>query len=146
MDLDNPELITAYFQALYQLDPPAERAKSQTLRDAIGRGEFPDVTREYRLIEQDSINVLVPYAPHIDEYRLLREQLTQQGIDRSWIARARPLSIALFRPRADDAVWGNLLSPPVKGARSEEQWFAYANEEHYHPKLGLRSEPSLWIY
>jgi hypothetical protein len=146
MDLNDPELITAYYQALYQLDPPGERAKSQTLRDAFGSGEFPDVAREYRLIEQDSINVLVPYAPRIDQYRELRERLVEEGVDRSWISQARPLSIALFRPRPDDPVWGNLLSPPAKGARSGEEWFVYANEEHYHPSLGLKAESSLWIY
>ena len=59
MFLDNPDFITAYYRELYDISKPEAMKKTQRLLEYVTAGSFPDIAKEYRLIKQDAINVLV---------------------------------------------------------------------------------------
>lgn len=147
MKIDDPAFITAYYRELYDL-AGIERAKdSQVILEAVRAGSFPDVARHYRIIKQDAINVVVPYAPQQALYDRLRDEADRQGLTVGWIRRARPLAVSLYRPRDDDPVWDALLPVPVAGWRYREQndWFIHTVAGDYHPHLGLAPVPHVWI-
>ena len=52
-------------------DPATQNA---ALSEAIQALHFPEIAQRYRLIDQDAIQVVVPWLRRIDEYERLREQ------------------------------------------------------------------------
>ncbi len=149
MNLDDPVFITAYYRELYDLAGIANAQESKDILKAIQNGSFPDVARLYRLIKQDAINVLVPYAPQRVLFNELYAEADDTGLTSPWIRRARPLTVSLYRPKSENPVWDALLPVPVSGWKQREQndWFIYSVPEHYHPQLGLVPSGSLntWI-
>ena len=147
MKIDDPAFITAYYRELYDLTDIKQSRDGQAILEAVRDGNFPDVARTYRLIKQDAINVLVPYAPQRMLYDQLRNDADTRGLTADWIRRARPLTVSLYRPKDDDPIWDALLPVPVAGWRRREQndWFIYSVAEDYHPQLGLVPAPHVWI-
>ena len=149
MKLDDPVFITAYYRELYDLAGVATASASCEIYEAVKSGSFPDVANLYRLIKQDAINVLVPYAPQQALYESLRAQADDAGLTAAWMRAARPLTVSLYRPKDRDPIWDALIPVSVAGWKQREQndWFIYAVPEHYHPQLGLMPPGTLntWI-
>jgi len=149
MCIDDPDFIKKYYRTLYDISKPDMSKPTKELIDFVKAGSFPDVARQYRLIKQDAINVLVPYAPMMKEFERLCNEADKIGLTTAWIRNARLLAISLYRPKPDDMVWDSLI--PVKTGerkiRGEGDWFIYAVKEHYHPQLGLVPSGTLnvWI-
>lgn len=148
MALDEPEFITDYYRELYSIAGINKHPKTKALLEYVKAGAFPEIAREYRLIEQDTINILVPYEPCLEDYQRLCEWADKSGLTRDWIKQARPLTVSWFRPKPDDPIWDSLL--PVqqfrRGRRNmQEDWFIYAVKEHYHGTLGLKPPGELNI-
>lgn len=147
MNIDDPAFVTAYYRELYDLASIERSRRGQAILEAVRAGSFPDVARAYRLIEQDAINVVVPYAPQRALYERLRSEAETRGLTAAWIRRAQPLSVSVYRPRDDDPIWEALLPVPVAGGRqrAQSEWFIYAVAADYHPQLGLVPAPHVWI-
>lgn len=153
--LNSPERLRAYFRHFYGLSgrDSSERDDERPLLDAIRAGDFAAVARLYRLIKQDTINVLVPYDPRAFEQlrREIRETepLTPEFI-RRWCHRASPYAVGLFRPRANAPITPHL--EPIQFSRRrrvedvEADWFLALPGVDYDPLLGIseRSE-DVWI-
>lgn len=145
-DLYDPEVIQQYYKRLYTVADPAQQAKH--LYQAIKELNFPEVARHYRLIKTDAVNIVVPYEEQ--RFEDLKTQAETTGLTAQWIKHARPLSISLFRPKADDAVWDSLL--PVQSFCKDRQnrqddWFIAASLADYDENLGYQKPESLncWI-
>jgi hypothetical protein len=91
---------------------------NEPLYDAIARQDFEEVAQQYRIISQDTINVLVPYKREI--FRQIRNIANNEGLSRQWLMKARPYSVSLFRPKVNDPLYlsletiKNKLLIPVK--------------------------------
>jgi CRISPR-associated endonuclease/helicase Cas3 len=149
MCLDNPDFITAYYHELYDISKPEAMDRTQRLLEYVMAGSFPDIAKEYRLIKQDAINVLVPYQPLIEEFDKLCDEGNTIGLTSEWIRRARPLAVSVYRPKHDDTIWDSLITVKIAGRNDKEQndWFIYIRKEDYHPVLGLIPSGSfnIWI-
>lgn len=149
MKLNDPAFITAYYRELYDLAGVTQAPASREILKAVEAGSFPDVASLYRLIKQDAINVLIPYAPQQALFDSLRAQADDTGLTAAWMRAARLLTVSLYRPKDSDPIWDALIPVPVAGWKQREQndWFIYAVPEHYHPQLGLVPPGTLntWI-
>lgn len=150
MKLDDPDFITAYYRELYDIGKPEASKKTQELLQYVREGSFPDVARIYRLIEQDAINVIVPYQGETALFEELLRMAEGTGLTGEFIRKARPLAVSLFRPESSSPVWDSLLEVQTlkKGRRErQEEWYIAAKPEHYHPQLGFMPPESLnlWI-
>ena len=136
-DICNPELFVQYYKLLYDLTGATDL--DPNLEDALLRHSFIDVACYYHLIDQESINVLVPYSDEIGLFKSLKARLVEDGrLTHRWIQDARPLTVSLFRPKDGSAVW-NYLEPVTKGSGEKaEDWFVYLNEKDYDAVLGLK--------
>jgi len=145
-DPHQSELIQRYYKELYDLGRPSEQAKD--LLNAIENVDFPEVAQQYRLIKQDSINIIVPYAEQSALYAELNTEANEQGLSQKWIRKARPLTISLYRPKAEEPIWDALQ--PVNYLRTPQNkmtdWFIYLREEDYHPQLGLVPPQQLHLW
>ena len=138
MDIHNPRLFEEYYRELYEI-AGLDRSADDELTKAIETQDFAEVAALYRVIEQDAINVLVPYDH--ETFDTLAEEARERGLTRDWIAKARPHTVGLFRPRRSDPVNDCLESICVAGSKAREasgDWFIYTAQDHYDPNVGLR--------
>jgi len=141
MEIDSPELYQMYYQRLYSFARPEEHKPE--LIEAIKRQDFVDVARNYRVIEQDTINVLVPYDRYV--YSRLRSEVLNNGLTRDWIHRAIPYSVSLFR-RQMDKLRQSLETIIISGENDSTEWYIYRKEDDYDKETGLNpSEAPLAI-
>ncbi len=154
--INSPERLRNYFRQLYGVSGLSSGmvAAEEPLLKAIGEGNFPEVAKEYRLIEDNSINVLVPYDQATFDRltgELQSDDAGQAGFLRRWMRRATSHSISLLRPR-DSAALRNHLEPVQFGRRLERDsrdanWFIASHAVKYDPLFGF-VEPELedaWI-
>lgn len=148
MDLQLAKLFDRYFRTLYDLTgiTSAGQGKAKTLEEAMEQHDFATTAELYRLIDQDAVNVLVPYDP--EEMKRLLKSLQEQGRPRrDWLRRARPHTVNLYRPKRGDPIW-NWLAPAFPARRTEEpeDWFVLLDEALYDwEMLGLTGAPEVWI-
>lgn len=119
-ELDDPKVFERYYRRLYDLAGPELIHKD--LDNALKREDFVAVAKHFRLIEKNTINVLVPYEPAYYG-ALVRDLDTSGRLTRSWIRRAQPHSIGLYRTGAGAGDLANLLRPAPLGRRTySEDW------------------------
>lgn len=143
MDINDPRLFDEYYRLFYDLARPQD--KRRELSEAICRQDFSDVARRYRLIDQDTINILVPYKPR--EYEGLVQEVRERGLTAAWMRRAQPYVVGLRRPKPDAPVWTCLEHIRVSRNAHSDEWFIYTNADDYQRDLGLlpRNAPALWL-
>jgi len=132
LSIDDPAGFDDYFRRLYDI----AKLEDPLLLDAIKRKHFPEVRKYYRVIDQDTVNVLVAYDR--EPYGELAEEARSKGLSRDWVIRARPHAVGCFRR----AVANALVEPvPVRlrGRKQTESddWFLYLRDRHYDPDTGL---------
>ena len=130
LDLENPCLYRDFFAELYevggQTNQRAEENKPSVLRGIKG-GDFLEVAQEYRLIKEDTINILVPYDR--EKFNELVAEAKKMGISGEWMARARDLTVTYYRS-SKVKLDGSLENLPLRdrtGKASEEvsdDWFS----------------------
>lgn len=145
-DPHDGDLIQRYYRELYDLGRPDEQAKA--LMQAIKDVDFPEVAQQYRLIKQDSINIVVPYSEQSALYAELAAEADEAGLTQKWVRKARPLTVSLYRPKAEEPIWDALQ--PVNYLRAPQNrmtdWFIYLRGEDYHPHLGLVPPQQLHLW
>jgi CRISPR-associated helicase Cas3/CRISPR-associated endonuclease Cas3-HD len=137
LDLNDPAIFRRYYEMLYDLSRPVEQNRDLTA--AINALDFVEIANRYRLIEQDAIQVVVPWQPHIREYEQLRNQAAV-GIDGKWMRSAQTLSVSVYRPKAGHPAWGCLIPARFRRGGDSDEWFVLEDPQRqfYHPTLGLR--------
>jgi len=144
MDINDPHLFERYYSTLYDLVDSA--GIPVELDDALQRRDFVETAQFYRIIDQNTINVVVPY--NMRAYEELRKRLEDDSrLTRAWIKQARPYTVSLFRPRDDDTVRHFLNPVPLGRHADSEDWYFYLEPTHYDDVLGLKPPLSddLWI-
>lgn len=137
LDLDDPALFRDYYRRLYDRNNPA--ARHPELTEALTAGDFARVAALYRLIDQDAIQVLVPWSGQRERVEELRAQ-AGQGIGGAWMRAAQTLAVSLYRPRADHPAWGVLIPAPLRGRQgTSDEWYLLEDPDgrHYHDTHGL---------
>ena len=135
LDIDDPAMFLEYFQQLYGISRPEDR--NPELTDAILRKDFADVARLYRVIEQDAVNVLVPYQP-VEFKKLAEGARGYVGLTRDWILRARPYAVSLYRPKRGAPIRDRIVPLPAGRGEESDDWFEYVGDaKDYDPKTGL---------
>lgn len=145
-DIFSPDLFNRYYKLLYDLSGATDIPED--LEDAIQRRSFVSVAKLYRLIDQDSISILVPYLEQITLFNSLKIRLNDSGrLTREWIQEARPLTINLYRPNVGNIVWNYLLPAPLGHGGQADDWFIYLNPDDYDQLLGLTppDEVKAWM-
>ncbi|MGD9518254.1 MAG: CRISPR-associated helicase Cas3' [Armatimonadota bacterium] len=139
-DIHAPELFDDYYRRLYDVKGLGQD-QNDKLAEMIRGLNFAEVARCYRVIDQDSINVLVPYCREL--FDQLAEQAMSWGLNREWIINARPHAIGLFRPRPNDPILDWLEAVRVGPRRlPSDEWFLYRGDD-YDPRTGLTPKDSL---
>lgn len=146
LDLNDPQVFRAYYQALYSLSNP--ESQNTELESAITNADFVRVAQEYRLIDQSAIQVLVPYEKYRDLFDELQHQQDEEGINAQWIRKAQGLAVSVFRPKSDHPAWGVLIPAKLRyGKEASNEWYILEDRdgEYYDDVVGLRLPQSQLI-
>jgi CRISPR-associated endonuclease/helicase Cas3 len=125
ISIDDPAGFEKYFRTLYSVASLEDR----DLLEAIQTRHFPLVRKHYRIVDQDSVNVLVAYDR--DQYEELAGEARRKGLSRDWVMRARPYAVSCFRKDA------TAMEPvPLKDRTESGDWYLY--DKHYDSGTGLQ--------
>jgi len=138
LDINDPKVFQTYYRRLYDVNNPA--SQNAELQQAIDALDFPRIADLYRLINQDAIQVLVPWAERREEFDALRTQADRQGIGGEWMRRAQYLAVGIYRPKQDHPAWGVLIPAKLRRGGTSDEWFILEDPraEYYDNILGLR--------
>lgn len=137
LDLQDPAVFHKYYREYYGLTGTGDE-EGKDLFDFLNTYNFVEVAKHYRLIKNDTINVLVPYSRRIGEYHALKDMALNAGLSRGWLRRAHPLTINLYRRSRKSGIQGGTdWLEPIRYRGSETGWYVYLNESDYSDSLGL---------
>lgn len=126
LDINDPAVYRRYYEMLYGLSRPADQ--NVDLTKAIDGLDFPDIARHYRLIDQDAIQIVVPWEPDCERYKQLRAQAAT-GIDGRWMRTAQALAVSVYRPKPDHPSWGCLAAARFRRSGDSDEWFMLEDPE-----------------
>lgn len=137
LDINDPEVFRAYYHRLYNLNDPA--SQNANLTRAIQELDFVEIAKAYRLIVQDAIQVLVPWADRYDEFLELRTEADRQGISVNWMRRAQGLAVSVYRTNDGPPAWAipaKLKRYSASNSGVSDEWFILEGD-FYDDTLGL---------
>ncbi|HDR16589.1 MAG TPA: CRISPR-associated helicase Cas3' [Desulfobacteraceae bacterium] len=149
LDLNDPDLFRDYYYRLYNINNPA--AQNRELAAALDTVDFVAVAKEYRLIDQAAIQVLVPYSLHRDRFEELRQRQEREGISAGWIREAQVLAVSIFRPHSEHPAWEVLIPARLRyGHGASEEWYILEDRSGelrlYDDVYGLRLPQAQQIF
>ncbi|MCC6967702.1 MAG: CRISPR-associated helicase Cas3' [Nitrospira sp.] len=132
LDINEPEVFRAYYHRLYNLNDPA--SQNADLTRAIQELDFVEIAKAYRLIVQDAIQVLVPWASRHDEFLELRTEADRHGISANWMRRAQGLAVSVYRTADGPPAWA--IPAKLRRGGVSDEWFILEGD-FYDDTLGL---------
>lgn len=136
IDIHNPSDIQRYYRELF------ENAKDKTaLTKAIEKRNYETVDKEYVLIENTGVRVIVPFSKNVDLYNEAWEDITKNGITPAWMKRTASITVTIF----ENKVLEEFAEPiyfRIKGRKSEQKSGYYVlrkqHEKCYSDRMGLQ--------
>jgi CRISPR-associated endonuclease/helicase Cas3 len=92
VDGNDPQQIREYYELLYRY----AKGDKKPLRDAIESGNFAQVEKEYKLIEKQGVQVIVPYIGQMELYHEIRRQIDAQGVSGTLLRKAAPITVSSY--------------------------------------------------
>lgn len=132
LNINDPETFRAYYHRLYDLNDPA--SQNANLTRAIQALDFPEIAKAYRIIEQNAIQVLVPWKGRKTEFDDLRREADNAGISVRWMRRAQGLAVSVYRTNMGPPTWA--IPAKLRRGGSSEEWFILEGD-FYDDTLGL---------
>lgn len=134
IDIYSPEDIKEYYQSFFS---DCDNRK-QKLADAIERLDFEDTARYYKLINSNTVNIIVPY--NIELYKDIKEEALKNGISNELFIKASPITVSIFTDT--DKKYKDLCEPLYYMRRGQQDahpsnWYLLLEETGYDNKLGL---------
>ena len=146
LNINDPGLFREYYRQLYDLTQPENQ--SEELREAITARDFAEVARLYKLIDQDAIQILVPWADKLDEFAALSVEAERAGISSEWMRRAQGMAVSIFRPKVGHPAESVLIPAKLRRGGVSDEWFILQdpNNTYYHAIRGLQLPQSEQVF
>ena len=112
------------------------------LVNAMKSGDYPEVSRQYRMIQNYGVNVIVPYDP--EAFARLRDMADAEGLTPALIAQARLYIVNANLKQVED-----VASPiPLRGdPAAKTGWYLLGDPSRYDVEngCGLTDGEDLWL-
>lgn len=141
-DLETPDLFTRWYRRLYEVGRVGQETseREKALFHAMRSRSFPQVAEHYRLIPEDTVQVVVPWDRQAWS-DLRRGSEEQQWIRVEWMRKAQLHAVSVYRSKL--ARYGASLTAAPLGARTAAQrsddWF-FLEADLYDEEFGLKKE------
>lgn len=137
IDLMNPSDIQRYYQRLFQ-----KLKGSSELDSAIKAQDYALVEKNYRIIKNDGVQVLVPYEPENKMFEQLKEEALNHGVTAKWMSEAAPLCVTVY-PDASFSCYAEQLCFAAKRKEDPAQpsgYWVLCRKEDYHMDTGVQQK------
>ena len=138
IDIDNPESIRRYYRQL--LSTFRGDKKSRVLEKALAERDFPVVSQTYRLIEQQGVQIIVPYQKQKVLYETMRIEALKSGLTKSLLRRAAPLTVTCYNRELVEQICEPLFFAGKNHSEiSESPYYVVLSgqEDCYDEKMGF---------
>ena len=132
IDIHNPDDIARYYRELF-----GGQVEKRGLVKAIESRDYADTDKQYRLIENGGVRVLIPYAGQMELYEKLRQQMLAEGLTAALMREAAPITVATFEKEVSQ--WCKKVR--YKGQQEtdgETGWYVLDNLQLYYNDIGLQ--------
>jgi hypothetical protein len=107
--------------------------------------DFREVAHNYRVIDKDEVNILVPHPGQETAFSALLASSKEKGVTEEWEERARALSVAKGEHGIQRGSELYEVVEPLKSWNEEDRaledcgdWFVYVGK--YDPELGVKEK------
>lgn len=130
--LDDLDTIHQYFENLLYLR--RENLDKKGILDLFqpGHFEFAEAAKKFKLIEQDTVTILIPKEPG---GRKIYEEIRQKGPNRKLMREAGQYSITVYSNAADKMYGAGMITP---FSQELKDFYVLTDEENYDEKVGLK--------
>ncbi len=142
LDINDPGLFRDYYRRLYDLSNPT--SQNPALNEAITALDFPEIAKNYRLIDQSAIQVLVPWADRRKDFDALCAEAEREGISTGWMLRAQGLAVSVYRTNEGTPAWA-IPAKLRRGIGTSDEWFILEGD-YYDDILGLNPPKGLQVF
>lgn len=132
LNINDPGTFRRYYQQLYDLNKP--ESQNADLRRAIDELDFARMADVYRIIENNAIQVLVPWKGRRAEFDDLRHEAESAGIYSQWMRRAQALAVSVYRTNDGPPAWA--IPAKLRRGGYSEEWYILEGD-YYDDILGL---------
>jgi len=146
IDLQDLKQMREYYEILYK--DPLHDQDSAALLNAISQSDYAEVERQYRLIRNEGVSVIVPYADETFLFSELRKAVLNEGITPALMKKAASITVQTYDERSVTDVCIRLTYPRRRNEREAEpsSWYLLdAALQLYDPKTGLRLDQAAEI-
>ena len=141
--LDDLDTIHEYFKNLLYLR--RENLDKKGILDFFqpGHFEFAEAAKKFKLIEQDTVTILIPKEQRGKE---IYEEIRQKGPNRKLMREVGQYSVAVYSSAADKMYGAGMITP---FSQELKDFYVLTDEESYNEKVGLKlnvgyGEAVLW--
>lgn len=129
IDINNLEHIAEYYAEIFA----KFNKDDDTLEKAIADIDFEQVEKEYRLIKNTGVNVLVPYEKEIKLFEELRAEALTKGISRVWMQKASSITVTSYQEEQLYNICEKALVCGNDGKlQKAENWYILNDLKFYH--------------
>ena len=141
LDINCTEDIKRYYTALFY-----NQKDKESLTDAINRRDYISVNKEYRLIERQGQQVIVPYAGQEELFQAVRQEVLAGGISRQAMRQSAGITISVYEKDEILEQYAERLYYPKKGSAGATFSNYYLLRPQYYrlytPDMGFQMEAS----
>ena len=142
IDLMNPSDIQRYYQKLFW-----KLKGEKKLSEAIQMQDYAGVEKNYRIIKNDGVQVLVPYEPENKLFEKLKEEALENGVTAKWMHEAAKLCVTAY---ANDDFNCYAEQLYFAGKRNESRqpsgYWVLRRKGDYHMDTGMQLKNDLPIW
>lgn len=111
VNLHDPKVFEEYFERLF-MDVDTDAMEIDELRRSF---DFPEVARRFRMIQEESIPVIVNYSKHNGPHPLINEAKEKGYLNRSLWRRLQPFFVNIYRKQFVAYEMEGLIEQPIPG-------------------------------
>jgi CRISPR-associated helicase Cas3/CRISPR-associated endonuclease Cas3-HD len=144
INIHDPKDIERYYQILFL---EAGEEQKEPLTKAIKNSDYQETDKEYQLIDNQGVRIIVPYAEKMELFRRVQQQVLEQGITPYLMKLAAPITISVFDRKKAECYGENLLYPPRRHQEKRYSDYYIIREQYcgsdgenalYTEKMGLQ--------
>ena len=122
IDIDSPDMFKRYYRGLYELSD----FSGTDIIKAVKGLDFEETAILYQLINQQTVNLVVPYDQKL--FGSLYEGAHEKGLSGDWTRRARPLCVSIYGTGEQLAGFAEPVPLPDwaqnrHGTNASDEWF-----------------------
>lgn len=129
LDLNDPALVQRYYQLLFQ-----HQNDKTELTAAIDERDYSRTRKEYRLIENKGVPIIVPYGKFSEKYAQIKQDLMKNGLKPAQMKEYTPFTVTCLLPEEKIKEFAEVIPLPFQKRKKEKDGEQDSGYYMLHPQ------------